>query len=176
MYQIVSRINTDLFGLYWLQVIPFVLAHNLSPCATYDRLLASTESWMPLVEQALIYNREPLCLTPVLMGFRKAWQVVEYAWLDWCNLIRMQIPTKYKMRTKYNDNLRPNKHKESWKTTYRNTKIKRSNPTRRIQRLVKPYLSVSIKFLLFVHVVTYKNMSMFSQWSFLYSTIICEMW
>jgi hypothetical protein len=55
----------------------------------------------------------------------KAWQVVEYAWLDWCNLIRMQIPTKYKIRTKYNDNLRPNKHKESWKTTYRNTKIKR---------------------------------------------------
>jgi hypothetical protein len=55
----------------------------------------------------------------------------EYAWLDWCNLIRMQITTKYKTSTKYNDNLRPNKYKESWKTTfvypeptYRNTKVK----------------------------------------------------
>ena len=29
----------------------------------------------------------------------------------------MQQTTKYKIRTKYNDNSRPNKHKESWKTT-----------------------------------------------------------
>ena len=48
----------------------------------------------------------------------KAWQVVECAFLDWCNLIRIQITTKYKMHTKYNDNLRPNKHKENRKTTY----------------------------------------------------------
>jgi hypothetical protein len=67
----------------------------------------------------------------------KAWQVVEYAWLNWCNLIRMQITTKYKICTKYNDNLRPNKYKESWKTTfvypeptYRNTKVKGRRNTR----------------------------------------------
>ena len=30
----------------------------------------------------------------------KAWQVVECAYLDWCNLIRIQITTKYKIRTK----------------------------------------------------------------------------
>ena len=30
----------------------------------------------------------------------KAWQVVECAWLDWCNLIVMQVTTKYKIRTK----------------------------------------------------------------------------
>jgi hypothetical protein len=38
----------------------------------------------------------------------KTWQVVECAYLDWCNLIRIQITTKYKIRTKYNENLRPN--------------------------------------------------------------------
>jgi hypothetical protein len=47
----------------------------------------------------------------------KASQVVECAFLDWCNLIRIQITTKYKIHTKYNDNLRPNKHKESRITT-----------------------------------------------------------
>ena len=29
-----------------------------------------------------------------------AWQVVECANLDWCNLVRIQITTKYKIRTK----------------------------------------------------------------------------
>ena len=48
----------------------------------------------------------------------KACQVVECACLDWCNLINMQKTTKYKIRSKYNDNSRPNKHKESWKTTF----------------------------------------------------------
>ena len=28
------------------------------------------------------------------------------------------MSTEYKIRTKYNDNARPNKHKESWKTTF----------------------------------------------------------
>ena len=65
----VSRMNTDMLGLYWLQVISFVLAHDLLPCVTYDRLLASAASWMPLVEQDLIYHRELLYPTPVLMGF-----------------------------------------------------------------------------------------------------------
>ena len=64
----VSRMNTDMFGLYWLQVISFVFAHDLSPCVTYDWLLASAASWMPLLEQDLIYHLESLCLTPVLMG------------------------------------------------------------------------------------------------------------
>jgi thioredoxin-related protein len=48
----------------------------------------------------------------------KACQVVECPSLDWCNLIRKQITTKYKIRTKYNENLRPNQHNESRKTTY----------------------------------------------------------
>jgi len=30
----------------------------------------------------------------------------------------MQTTTKYKIRTKYNDNLIPNKHRESRKTTF----------------------------------------------------------
>jgi hypothetical protein len=41
----------------------------------------------------------------------KAWQVVECAYLDWCNLIRIQITTKYKIRTKDNDNMSANKYK-----------------------------------------------------------------
>ena len=64
----VSQMHTDMFGLYWLHVISFVFAHDLSPCVTYDRLLASAASWLPLVEQDLIYHLESLCLTPVLMG------------------------------------------------------------------------------------------------------------
>jgi hypothetical protein len=51
------------------------------------------------------------------LQYNKTWQVVEYAWFDWCNVINIQITTKYKIRTKYNDNLRPNKHRESPKTT-----------------------------------------------------------
>jgi hypothetical protein len=45
-------------------------------------------------------------------------QVVEYAWLDWCNIIGIQIITKYKIRTKYNDILRSSKHTESRKTIF----------------------------------------------------------
>jgi hypothetical protein len=56
-----------MFDLYWLQVISFVFADDLSPCVTYDRLLASAAWWMPLVEQDLIYHLEPLCLAQVLM-------------------------------------------------------------------------------------------------------------
>jgi len=39
----------------------------------------------------------------------------------------MQITTQYKIRTKYNDNLRPNKYKESQKPepTYQRTKVKK---------------------------------------------------
>jgi hypothetical protein len=48
----------------------------------------------------------------------KACQVVECACWDGCNLIRRQITAKYKIRTKYNDNLRPNKDKESRKKTF----------------------------------------------------------
>ena len=48
----------------------------------------------------------------------KSCQVVKCAWLDWCNPIGIQIATKYKINTKYNDNLRPNKYTESWKTTF----------------------------------------------------------
>jgi len=62
----------------------------------------------------------------------KGCQVVEFACLDWCNLIRTQMTTKYKIRNKYKDDLRPNKYKESRKTTfvlpeptYRRTKVKR---------------------------------------------------
>jgi hypothetical protein len=47
--EIMSRMNTDMLGLYWLQVISFVFAHDLLPCVTYDQLLASAASWMPLV-------------------------------------------------------------------------------------------------------------------------------
>ena len=57
-----SQMNTDMFGLYWLQVMSFVLAHYSSPCVTYDRFAS-------LVEQDLIYHLAPLCLTPVLIRF-----------------------------------------------------------------------------------------------------------
>ena len=61
----VSRMSTDMFCLYWLQVISFVFAHDLLPRLSYDRLLASAASWMPLVDQNLIYHLEPFCPTPV---------------------------------------------------------------------------------------------------------------
>ena len=73
----------------------------------------------------------------------KACQVVECAFLDWCNLIRIQITAKYKIRTKDNNNLRPNKHKESRKTTsvypeptYRRTKIKERERENKRQAMV----------------------------------------
>ena len=47
----------------------------------------------------------------------EACQVVECTFLDWCNLIRMQLTTKYKIRTKFNDNLKRYKYMESRKTT-----------------------------------------------------------
>jgi hypothetical protein len=50
----------------------------------------------------------------------KVRQVSECAWLDWCNLIGMQITTTYKIRTKYYENMRLNKHKESSKTNIGN--------------------------------------------------------
>jgi hypothetical protein len=32
----VLQMNTDMLGLYWLQVISFVFAHDLAPCVTYN--------------------------------------------------------------------------------------------------------------------------------------------
>jgi hypothetical protein len=64
----VSHMNTAMLGLYWLQLISFVFVHDLSPCVTYDRLLASTASWMPLAQQDHIYHLDTLCSTPVLMA------------------------------------------------------------------------------------------------------------
>ena len=46
----------------------------------------------------------------------KVRQVVECAWLDWGNLIGIQITTKYEIRTKYYVNMRPNKPWESPKS------------------------------------------------------------
>jgi hypothetical protein len=46
----------------------------------------------------------------------KVRQVVECAWLNWCNLIGIQITTTYTIRTKYYENMRPNKYKERTKT------------------------------------------------------------
>ena len=75
---------------------------------------------------------------------KKACQVVECACLNWCNLIRIQITTKYKIRTKYNENLRPNKDKESRKTTsvlpeptYRRTKVKKRKKKRQTMVLIR---------------------------------------
>jgi hypothetical protein len=65
----VSQMRTATFGLYWLQVISFVFAHDLAPCLTYDRLLASAASWMSLGEQDSIYHLEHFCPNPVVMGF-----------------------------------------------------------------------------------------------------------
>jgi hypothetical protein len=48
----------------------------------------------------------------------KELKAVECDWLDWCNLIRIQITTTYKIRTKYNENMRPNKNKESPTTNF----------------------------------------------------------
>jgi hypothetical protein len=38
------------------------------------------------------------------------WMVI--TWLDWCNLIVVQMPTKYKINTIYYANIRPNGHSE----------------------------------------------------------------
>ena len=52
----------------WRSIIVY-FAHDFSPWVTYDKLLAWSTSWMPLVEQDLSYHLESLCLTPVLMRF-----------------------------------------------------------------------------------------------------------
>jgi hypothetical protein len=46
----------------------------------------------------------------------KVGQVSECAWLDWYNLIGIQIDTTNKIHTKYCEHMRPNKHMESPKT------------------------------------------------------------
>ena len=66
----VSRMNNDMLGLWWLQVISFIFAHDLSSCVTYDRLMAWSSRWMPpIVEHDLIDQLDHLCQTPVVMGF-----------------------------------------------------------------------------------------------------------
>jgi hypothetical protein len=57
----------------------------------------------------------------------KACQFVECAWLDWCNLIGRQRTTKYKIGTKYDDNLRLPEYRKSEDTicvTYQNQHAK----------------------------------------------------
>jgi hypothetical protein len=87
-------------------------------------------------------------------------QIVECAWLDWCNLITIQITTKYKIRTKYDDNLRLYKNRESRRhhlcnlpeSTYQRTKVNRlpqSNQAYSTNGQVLLISSVSIKFILF---------------------------
>jgi len=48
----------------------------------------------------------------------KPGQAVECAWLDWGNLIVLQVTTKYQIRTKYYVNIRPNKNNESTKSKH----------------------------------------------------------
>ena len=69
---------------------------------------------------------------------RKATQAIECPWLDWCNLIVAQIPTKYKIPTIYYVNIRPNRHSEipKSKATYSgagNTQSKGENMYRQLK-------------------------------------------
>ena len=42
----VLQMHTDMFGWYWLQVIVFGIAHDMSSCVTHDQLLESAASMM----------------------------------------------------------------------------------------------------------------------------------
>jgi hypothetical protein len=68
----------------------------------------------------------------IYLQFPKVRQVREIAWLDWCNLIGTQITTTYKIRTKYYENMRQNKHMENPKTKLhsksKDCKLKNYNP------------------------------------------------
>ena len=46
----------------------------------------------------------------VYLQSSKSCQIVECPWLDWCNLIGIQITTTYKIHTKYYENMRSNKY------------------------------------------------------------------
>ena len=59
-----SRMNTDMFGLYCAG--HFICLH--SRLVTMSDIWAVSAAWMPLVEQDLIYHLESLCLTSVLLG------------------------------------------------------------------------------------------------------------
>ena len=48
----------------------------------------------------------------------KARQPVEYAWLDWCNLIGTEVTAKYKIPTKSYVNFRRNNYNESPKSKH----------------------------------------------------------
>ena len=68
----------------------------------------------------------------------KAMEAIECAWLDWCNLILVQILTKYKIPTKYYVNIRPKKHSENPKSKAKysratNTKTKGDNIYRKLK-------------------------------------------
>ena len=57
--------NTDVLGLYWLQVRPFSFYHDISPCMNFNRWLTWTAWWMPLVE----YDIKALFRTSFLVVF-----------------------------------------------------------------------------------------------------------
>jgi hypothetical protein len=54
----------------------------------------------------LYLTKHEYVLSIFLLMNSESCQIVECAWLDWCNLITIQRTTKYKIRTKYDDNLR----------------------------------------------------------------------
>ena len=61
----VSRMNTDVLGLYWLQVRPFFFYHHVSSCMNFNRWLTWTAWRLPLVA----YDIKDLLRTPFFVVF-----------------------------------------------------------------------------------------------------------
>jgi len=74
----VSRMNTDVFGLYWLQARYFFFTHDLPLSVTCDRWFTCAPWWMPLVEHDVNTLLELLGSTSVFGGVRVAQTLLYY--------------------------------------------------------------------------------------------------
>ena len=92
MIDSVSWMSTYMFGLYWLQAIWFVFADDLSPCVTYDQLLASALSLSLIFVLRYVgsgYTDVVFRLSLYLLGLKLSLYVRIFYFVVICFLIRL---------------------------------------------------------------------------------------
>jgi hypothetical protein len=109
-----------LFCWYWYNCSPSYLKLSFHNHISHRIVENKKEYWLNMATTwkiEWIWN----------LQMNKTCQVIECAWLDWCNLIGIQLTTKYKIHTKYDDNLRLPEYRKSEDTicvTYQNQHAK----------------------------------------------------
>ena len=105
-----------LFCWYWCNCWPSCLKLSFHNQISHRIVECKKNDWINILMCCKLQHWKLEGIRYLQMS--KFWQVVECARLDWCNLIIIQTTTKYKIRTKYNDNVRPNNQRESRNTTF----------------------------------------------------------